>query len=140
MRTLEDIERDYEQAKREAEPIIKAREEAVHKINLLYKEMEDYKIQHDLFNPMSDLEKYKGKEISHIKLVVRNDDGTFETKDMYNDELFKVDENGHLDYSSYNNGIMSYIENKGKYVFCYYGHETWYDFAGYLEICFYEDN
>lgn len=136
MRTLEDIERDYEKAKAEAEPIIKAREEVVHKCNVLHKEIEDYKIKHGLFNPMSDLEKYKGRKIISIKLVEKDEDGNLSVEDMWNDEIFSVDKDGHLDYSSYNCGVMSYDEQTGKYIYFYHYHSTERDFVGYLDICF----
>lgn len=135
MRTLEDIERDYEKAKAEAEPLIKARDEAVHKCNVLFEEMEDYKIQNGLYHPMSDLKNYKGRNIIHIKLVERNDDGSLESTDMWNDELFSIDENGYLDYSSYEYGVMSYDKRKGKYIYSYHYCGTERDFVGYLDIC-----
>lgn len=140
MRTLEDIERDLEKARKEAEPLIKAREEAVGKCNLLLKEKEQYKIDHVLFHPMSELEKHKGKKIVHIKLVEKSQDGKLCATDMWIDELFSVDSAGHLDYSSYNYGIMQYREKKQKYIYSYYGLETERDFVGYLDVEFEEED
>lgn len=139
MRTLEDIERELEVAKKEAKPLIEARDEAVKKCNKLYQEIEDYKIQNGLYFPMSELEKYKGREISHIKLVVREENGELSTKDMYNHEMFSIDKNGHLDFSSYHFGVMNYDEKTKKYIYSYHYCPTVYDFIGYLEIEFEND-
>ena len=139
-RTLEDIQRDFEKAKTELEPIVKEYNKAIEKKSELEDEMENYKLQHGLYHPMSDLLEHKGKEIYFITLVIRNDDGTLVTKEMYNDEMFSVDEKGHLDYSSYNNGIMFYEEKKEKYSYMYHYRETLYDFVGYLEVEFREDD
>lgn len=139
MRTLEDMQREYEVAKKELEPIEKEREKAVKKCNELYKEMENFKLQNGLFHKMEELEKYKGREISHIELVVRDKNGELSTKDMYNDEIFDVDENGHLHYSSYDFGIMGYEEKTKKYLYQYHYRPTYYDFVGYLEVDFYDD-
>lgn len=139
MRTLEDIERDLEIAKKEAEPIIKARDEAVRKCNALYEEAKQFKMQNGLYTPMSELEKHKGKSISHIELVVRNEDGSMETKDMWRGEILKVDKNGHLDYSDYTSGVMYFNSKIGKYEHDFHYFPTIYDFVGYLEIRFEED-
>lgn len=139
MRTLEDIQKDYEIAKKELEPIEKEREKAVKKCNALYYEMENYKLKNGLFQPMSDLEQHKGEYVNHIKLVVKDENGKLSTKDMYNDEIFNIDENGRLHYSSYQYGIMGYSEKDGKYIYAYYGHETEYVFVGYLEVDFEDD-
>ena len=106
------------------------------RINKLNREIESYKLNNGLYHPMSELANYKGKEISYIVLVERNEDGTLTTKEEYNDEMFSVDETGHLDYSSYDCGVMSYDENIGKYVkWCHY-HRTEHDYVGYLEVEF----
>lgn len=131
-RTIEDIQRDFELAKKELEPIEIQRNKAVKKVNHFYKELEQYKLNHGLYRPMSDLKEYIGKSIKHIELVYRDSDGKMQIEDMYNDELFKVDKEGHLDYSSYNCGVMHF--NNGKYIYQYYGHPTEYDFLGFLDI------
>lgn len=136
MRTLEEIERDLEIAREERKPIYKAYEEISKKCYKLKEEATQYKLQNGLFTPMSELENHKGKSISHIELVVRNEDGSLETEDVYGDEYFKVDENGHLDYSSYMGGVMYFNSEIGKYEHDFHYHPTIYDFVGYLEIKF----
>ena len=136
MRTLEDMQRDYEIAKKELEPIEKEREKAVKKCDELYREMENYKLQNGLFHKMSELEKHKGRRISSIKLVVREKNGKLYIKDMYGDECFRVDKNGHLYYSSWEKGVMIYDESRKKYSYCYHCYESLYDFVGYLEVNF----
>lgn len=139
MRTLEDIERDLEIAKKQQELIMDANDEAVRKYRILREEAREYKIQNGLFTPMSELEKYKGKRISYIELVVRNKDGSLETEDMWGGEIFKVDKNGHLDYSDYMSGVMYFNSQIGKYEHDFHYHPTIYDFVGYLEVEFEED-
>lgn len=136
MRTLEDIERDLEIARKEEEPLAKALGEASNKRRKLENELRQYKLQNGLFTPMSELENHKGKSIFHIELVVRNEDGSLETKDMWGDEIFKVDENGHLDYSDYMSGVMYFNSEIGKYEHDFHYYPTICDFVGYLEIKF----
>lgn len=139
MRTLEDIQREYEIAKTEAEPLIKAMNKQLKKCNRLYNEIERYKIQHGMYHPMSDLLEHKGKTIENIELVMKNEDGTLKTKYMYNYEMFFIDENGRLDFYSFDTGIMRYDYRKEKYSYMYRGCETLYDFVGYLDVEFRED-
>lgn len=131
-RTIEDIQRDFELAKKELDPIEIQRNEAVKKVNRFYNELEKYKLNHGLYRPMSDLKEYIGKHIKHIKLVYRDSDGKMQIEDMYNDELFKVDKEGHLDYSSFQCGNMCFYNEK--YMYQYHGLLTEYDFLGFLEI------
>lgn len=138
MRTLEDIQREYEIAKAKADPLIKAGEEAFKKCSRLYNEIKRYKIQHGMYHPMSDLLEHKGKTIENIELVMKNEDGTLETKYMYNYKTFSVDGNGRLDFSSDTMGVMFYDYKKEKYSYMYRGCETLYDFVGYLDVEFRE--
>ena len=139
MRTLEDIERDLEKAENEAKPIKKLLGEAVKKCNLLRGEAEQYKINNGLFHPMEELKNHIGKEISHIKLVEKTENGELQVNDMYNHEMFSVDKNGHLDFSSYEMGIMSWCEKKRMYCYSYHYFRTYHDFVGYLDVCFEDD-
>lgn len=139
MRTLEEIEMDLEIARKEEEPLAKALGEASNKRRKLEDELRQYKLQNGLFMPMSELEKHKGKSISHIELVVRNEDGSLEAKDVWGGEILKVDENGHLHYSDYISGIMYFNSEIGKYEHDFHYYPTIYDFVGYLKIRFKED-
>lgn len=139
MRTLEDIERDLKNAETEAEPIKKLWEEAVKKCNQLRDEAEQYKINNGLFHPMEELKNHIGKEISHIKLVEKAENGELQSKDMFNYEMFSVDKNGRLDFSSYEMGIMFWDEEKKMYCYSYHYYETYHDFIGYLDVCFEDD-
>lgn len=113
--------------------------EASNKRRKLEDELTEYKLQNGLFTPMSELENHKGKHISYIELVVRNEDGSLKTKDMWGGEIFKVNKNGHLDYSDYMSGVMYYDSKTGKYEHDFHYHPTIYDFVGYLEIRFEKD-
>ena len=139
MRTLEDIERDLEKAENEAKPIKKLWEEAVKKCNQLRDEAEQYKINNGLFHPMEELKNHIGKKISNIKLVEKTENGELQVNDMYNHEMFSVDKNGHLDFSSYEMGIMSWCEEERMYCYSYHYCRTYHDFVGYLDVCFEDD-
>lgn len=84
--------------------------------------------------PMSNLSNYIDKDIYSIELVRRNDDGSVDVVDIVSDEIFYVDKQGHLVFSSYIGGVMSYDNSIGKYVKHYYGHRTEHDFVGFLNI------
>lgn len=84
--------------------------------------------------PMSNLSNYIDKEIYSIELVERNDDGSVDVVDIVNDEIFYVDKQRHLVFSSYLSGVMSYDNSIGKYVTYYYGSRTEHDFVGFLSI------
>ena len=134
MRTLEDIERDLALAKEELKPIQEARDKVAKKVSDFRDELEKYKLNNRIYRPMSDLNQYIGCNIGSIKLVERDEDGSLDTDDMYGDEYFKVDENGHLDYSSEMGGVMSFDEKIGKYVmWCHY-FRTEHDYVGFLEM------
>lgn len=139
MRTLEDIERDLKNAETEAEPIKKLWEEAVKKCNQLRDEAEQYKINNGLFHPMEELRNHIGKEISHIKLVEKKSDGELKAEYMYNYEMFSVDKNGHLDFSSYEMGVMGWDEDRQMYCYFYHYCVEYHDFIGYLDVCFEDD-
>lgn len=84
--------------------------------------------------PMSNLSNYIDKDIYSIELVERNDDGSVDVVNIVSDELFYVDEQGHLVFSSYSCGVMSYDNSIRKYVKHYYGHRTEHKFVGFLSI------
>ena len=133
-RTLDIMMEELRLAKEEKKPLSEAINIIDIKINKLDEEIVAYKLNNGLYHPMSELINYKGREISSIDLVERNEDGSLSTDYMYNDEMFSVDESGHLDYSSYNCGVMSYDEKIGKYVsWCHYYRQE-HDYVGFLEI------
>lgn len=124
----------------ELEPAEKELEILEEKVKNLRYEIEDYKLNNGLYYPMSELINHKDKDIRWIKLVVREDDGTLDTDHMYCDEIFEVDENGHLYYSSFDGGVMHYDNDTNKYVHYYHGFPEYHDYVGYLEVKFYNDD
>lgn len=139
-RTYEDIRKDLNDAKEELKPVSKEYHNLIKKIISLKKELEKYEVDNGLFYPMSDLNKYIGKEISSIKLVERKNDGTLEVEEIINDEMFSVDKNGHLKFSSYVSGVMGYDEKLEKYVEYYHCFRTVHDYIGFLEIEFEDED
>jgi len=117
---------------------LKLTEEAIkplaEKASRLRKEIEQYKLDNALFHPMSDLIHYAGHEIRSIELVERYEDGTLGTDYKFLDEIFEVDENGRLYFSSFDYGIIEYDDDEHKYVHMYYGYPTYYDYVGFMEI------
>ena len=139
-RTYEDIRKDLNAAEEELKPISKEYHNLIKKVISLKKELEKYEVDNGLFYPMSDLNKYIGKEISSIKLVERKNDGTLKVEEIVNDEMFSVDKNGHLNFSSYESGVMGYDEELEKYVEYYHCFRTVHDYIGFLEIEFEDED
>ena len=104
----------------------------------LENEIRKYKLDNELYHPMSELINYLGKDISYIVVVERNEDGTLDTDYLCDDEIFEVNEYGQLYYSSYSGGIIEYDNDAHKYVHLYYGRPEYHDYVGYLEIKFRE--
>lgn len=139
-RTLNDMMNDLESAKKEYESLQKVADKALKKVNKINKEIEKYKIDNKLYYPMSELSKYIEREIIYIDLIEKTKSGGLTVKRIYNDEMFSVDENGHLHYSSYNCGVMDYDENINKYVeWCHYFRNE-HDYIGFLELKLEEDD
>ena len=139
-RTLEVIEEELRLVREERKPLHEAIGVLDKKIAKLEDEVTRYKLNNSLYHPMSELEKYKDREISHIILVERDEEGALDTEYIGNDEMFSVDENGHLDYSSYHNGVMHYDDDIGMYVEWCYGTCTEHDYVGFLEIKFEDED
>lgn len=139
-RTYEDIRKDLNDAEEESKSVSKEYHNLIKKVISLKKELEKYEVDNGLFYPMSDLNKYIGKEISSIKLVERKNDGTLKVEEIINDEMFSVDKNGHLHFSSYESGVMGYDEELEKYVEYYHCFRTVHDYIGFLEIEFEDED
>lgn len=140
MRTLEVIEIDLQHAKDELEPIAKAYNEACEKISKFKDEMERYKVKNGMYHPMEELKSHIGKEISSIKLVEKSKSGKLEVNTMHNHEMFSVDRNGHLCFSSYEMGVMGWDGIRQKYGYSFHYHTTYHDFVGYFDLDFEEDD
>ena len=126
-RTLDIMEAELKATKEQIKPLEKKRLE-------LEREIKDYKLANTLYHPMSELINYKGREVHSITLVEKRADGKLTTDYMYNDEIFKVTDDGYLHYSSYEGGVMDYYEEDGKYRHYYYGHATMHEYVGFLDI------
>lgn len=135
-RTLEDMKKELELAMEEKKPLSEAIDVINKRIRDINNEIKTYKLYNGMYYPMSELANHKGKEIYSITLVERKKDGTLDIDHIYNDEMFSVDKNGYLDYSSFNCGIMSYDEKIGKYVRWYHFNRTEHDYVGYLGVEF----
>lgn len=138
-RNLDVMMEELRLVKEERKPLSEAISVLDKEIAKLNDEIEAYKLNNGLYHPMSELINYLGKDISFIKLVVRDEEGALDTDYMYCDEIFEVDEFGHLYYSSYTGGIVEYDNESGKYVHMYYGHPEYYDYIGFLDIGIDED-
>lgn len=98
------------------------------------REIRQYKLENALYHPMSELINYIGREISHITLVEKKEDGKLVIDVICNDEMLKVTDRGHLYYSSYKGGIIHYYKADGKYYHHYYGNSKPHDYVGFLDI------
>lgn len=133
-RTLEIMEEELEATRELLKPLQKQLEPLHKKINELEREIESYKLENGMYHPMAELDNYKGKDIRSITLVERDEDGTLFTDFMYDDEIFEIDDNGHLYYSSYEGGITEYDDETKKYIHMYYGHPEYHDYVGFTKI------
>ena len=134
-RTLEMIENDLRNAEEELKPIQDAFKKACDKVDVFHDELDKYKIDNELYHPMSDLKQYAGYNIVDIKLVQRNINGNLVLNDMYCEEIFRIDDDGYLYFSSMESGIMYFDDNIGKYIWVFHGFRTEIDYIGFLEIC-----
>ena len=133
-RTLQDIDKDIEILEKELKPIRDKAKAISSKISALKYEKEQYRLKNGLFEPMSNLLNHIGKRIISIELVERLGNGTLKVKEIYGDDIFEIDKNGHLDYSSYFGGVMDFEIETGKYVEYRHYHRIEYDFVGYLSL------
>ncbi len=133
-RTLEDMYKDLNSAEERLKPLDEVANSIRKEISNLEDEIEKYKLDNAMYHPMSELCNYKGKQISYIDLVERHEDGTLSVERMYNDEMFSVDEDGHLEYSSYDYGVMDYDVNTNKYVEWFHYRRTEHDYVGFMEL------
>lgn len=135
-RTLEDMKKELELAIEEKKPLSEAIDVINKRIRDINNEMKTYKLNNKLYHPMSELTNHKGKDIYSITLVERKEDGTLDTEYIYNDEIFRVDDNGHLKYSSFNCGVMNYDKKIDKYVkWCHFTRKE-HDYIGFLDVEF----
>lgn len=133
-RTLDIMMEELERIREERKPVYEVVSALDKEIAKLNDEILAYKLNHELYHPMSELTNYIGKNISSITLVERDEEGALDTDFMYCDEIFEVDENGHLYYSSYSGGITEYDDDDDKYVHYYYGCPEYHDYVGFLDI------
>ena len=130
-RTLEDIERDYKKAQEEINQLAQLADATIHRANTFQKEKDDYKIKHELFHYMSELEQYAGQEVIHIKLVERTENGNMVTE-MRN---MNIDKNGHLFCDRFDiKERIWYDDEEGVYFYQYCSYRSKMIFVGYLDI------
>lgn len=139
-RTLDDMLKDLELAKKELDPLLEAIKVAEHRVNDIQKEIDTYKLSNGMYHPMSELLNYKGKELNYIELVEINKSGTLSTDCIYNDEFLGIDNNGHLFYSSYDFGILEYNEEKDRYEKWYHYYCNERNYVGFMEISFSDED
>lgn len=139
-RTLEDMYKDLSSAEERLKPLAEAAIIVRKEISNLEDEIEKYKLGNAMYSPMSDLCNYKGKDITYIDLVERDEDGALSVERIYNDEIFSIDQDGHLYYSSYDYGVMDYDAKINKYVEWFHFSRTEHDYVGFMELMLRENN
>lgn len=126
-RTLDIMEAELKAINEQLKPLHKKRTE-------LEREIREYKLGNALYNPMSELINYIGREISYITLVEKKEDGKLVIDFICNDEILEVTDKGHLYYSSDKGGVIHYHKEDGKYYHYYYGHSEPHEYIGFLDI------
>jgi hypothetical protein len=135
-RTLDNMLKDLELAKKELVLLLEAITVAEHRVDDIRKEIDTYKLSNRMYHPMSELLNYKGKRLDYIELVEINKSGTLSTDCFYNDELLKIDNDGHLFYSSSDFGILEYNEEKDRYEKWYHYYCNEHNYVGFMKISF----
>ena len=96
-----------------------------------------------MFYPLSRLADFKDKDddIEAICFVQKTKRGKFKTDWIFNDDLFRINDDGTFYYSSYDNGIIQYDEDKKRWCHDYY-HSRRYldDYVGFMKITFNNEN
>ena len=84
------------------------------------------RLDNSCWYPLCVLKNYKGHEdeIWNVSFVAEEDDGTLFIKEIFNDELLTISDDGTFEFSSFENGIIDYDEEKKRYVHHYHHYET----------------
>ena len=132
------IKDSIEKQKAIYEPIREQYDKEQKKLFKLKDKLEKYRLEHGMFYPLSKLAEFKDEvsNILSIKLVQRTKDGKFKVKEMVNDDLFFINDDGTFKYSSYKGGIIEKAKD-GKWYHQYYGSSKKLDdYIGFLSIEF----
>lgn len=140
-RTLEDIVKDLRAAREEEKTVIEVYKNISDKTRKLHMELERYKLDNEMYDPISELSNHTGKIIHYIDLVELNEDGTLKVEYMYNDSLtterFMVNKNGHIYYFDPVKSV-NYNEKIGRYILRFHndGRETEHNYIGFMSLDF----
>lgn len=134
MRTFENIEYDYKIAKGILDQLQEKLNKALRRTNALYKEMEQYKLNHGMYHSMEELNQYAGKNIAEIELVKKDSNGKLSTEYLYADEILRITSDGKISYSSYVYGLLEWIESENSYIQLDQGVEQKVEYIGYISI------
>lgn len=96
-----------------------------HKLEYAAKE---YFISNRLWSPMEELKDYIGESFSHppftlFYINLDEEGGEIESSYLYG-EICEVQEDGHMYYSDYDDGIIEWCEKQNCYVWAYWGNYT----------------
>ena len=140
---LEQLKDEIAKQKALLEPVKREFEVTYSKYDKLQKKLEKYRLEHKMFYPLSRLADFKDKDddIEAICFVQKTKRGKFKTDWIFNDDLFRINDDGTFYYSSYDNGIIQYDEDKKRW--CHdYCHSRRYldDYVGFMKITFNNEN
>lgn len=118
--------------KAKREPVRKKYEALTKKIRDLDKAESKYIFENKLYYPLDILEKYKGKQVSHVEFYT----GEGALNYCCSDEICEIDKDGHFYKSSYIAGIIHWSDEDGCYCEWYHHGKTKLDYVGIKEIVF----
>jgi hypothetical protein len=90
------------------------------------KAAEKYYIENRLWSPMEELKDYIGDSFSHPPFTLfymKEGEEEIKSKYLYGD-ICEVQEDGHMYYSDYDDGIIEWNEKQNCYVWAYWGNYT----------------
>ena len=140
---LQKIKDEIEKQKAVVEPIKKQFEAAYSKYDKLQKKLEKYRLEHKMFYPLSQLAEFKDKnlDIESICFVQKTKKGKFKIDWIFNDDLFRINDDGTFYYSSYENGIIQYDKDEKRWCHDFYhSRKRLDDYVGFMKIVFNDEN
>ena len=142
-RQLQKLKDEIAAQKEKVRPLREACDKAERKLDSLEIKLEKYRLDHNMFYPISQLSEFKDEEsdIESICFVQRKKNGKFKTYWIFNDDLLFIYEDGTFKYSSYDSGVIMFDKSEKKWVHDFYHTRKHLDdFVGFMEIHFVDEN
>ena len=108
--------------------IMKQADELYYKAKALENEAKKYFIENRLWSPMEELKDYIGDSFAHppftLFYIDLDEEGNKVEYDYLYGEICEIQEDGHMYYSDYDDGIIEWNEKQNYYVWAHWGTYT----------------